>query len=843
MAPTAQASVGISSASLTDLAEIRERTEALASAKLPFGLDTETGYHGEDREGAALHPEENFIVSVQLTNDLSWARMIPLGFDTGVNVDNKAAAALLWPLFHAIDDEGLPLAVAHGAQAELRWMSRWFLRNLWDHPLFGRQVIAARGYYPVRSCTLLESFTEGVNKSQALKSLTLACYGYQMRELSDLQAAMLGRPPTDKEKKSVRFNVFDPSDPEVVAYACEDAVFTLRHHKDRWPKVRNTFAYKVEMAVLPIVCDTADTGITYDWNMLRAAAAEIREFAGRLLAEVVEDFEALAGEKLPPDFNFGSSMQLCDLFYEKCKLPVYHWTDGGKSGVKKPSIDAKKALPRLIAEVPEVAKYHEWKRLNTLHDNFLSIYEAKYSWSADGKAHPLLVQHGTIAGRFSCENPNAQQPPGKYHVTLRDGTEFRFNWRDAIIASPAGQRTWWELVLIDAGWQPPEDPDELGWYIEGYDYSQIELRVLAAEAGETALLEAFERGEDVHRLTAARMLGIPLAEVTDEQRQDPGKRMNFAIGYGLSPHGLAQQTGMSTAAAEEKFAAFHAAYPHLKPFTRRVVTRARRDGCVRTKFGRLVTLHDIRNENPRVRSAEERTAGNCVIQGPATGDYVKMAMVRAVRALKAAGLADKVRLIMNIHDALEFEVRRDVAPADVIAVLEPAVIFPITGPGVPWPPLVADWHIGESWGQKRELHMEAGAVVLGKREKCERCAAPPPVPVPAPEPSSPAASVPPAAPAPEPVPADPDAPPRRVIVETREMPTVDQVARLAEFLRSLPGPNSVELQVPDAVHQVGFPCGLTPAHEAQVAVILGSSVVHYDLDSVDAGALVAGLAL
>jgi DNA polymerase I-like protein with 3'-5' exonuclease and polymerase domains len=827
-----------STAALTDLAEIRERCEALAAAKLPIAIDVETGYHGDSREGVSLHAEENLIVSFQFTNDMSWARLIPLGFDSGENVDNKAAAAILWPMLHALDDEGLPLAIAHGAVAELRWLARWFLRNLWDHPLYGRQVIAARGYYPIRSCTLLESFAEGVNPSHGLKNMTAlppgkGGFGHQMRELKDgpgsLLAWHLGRAPTSQEGNSVRFNVFDPSAPEVISYACEDVVYALGHHLRRWPKVRNGFPYKVEMAVLPVVCQMADTGLQYDWDMIRRAAEDAREFANRLLPEVIEGFEELCGERLPPDFNFGSSQQLADLFYVKCKMPVYHWTDGGKSGVPKASTDAKKALPRLIAEYPAVARYHQWRRLNTLIDNFLDIYEEKYLWAADGRAHPLLVQHGTIAGRFSCESPNAQQPPGKYHVVLADGDTFDFNFRDAIIPALPGQRQWWELVLIEAGWTPPDEPSAIPWYILGFDYSQIELRVLAAEAGETELLEAFERGEDVHRLTASRMLGIPLEDVTDEQRQDKGKRMNFAIGYGLSPHGMAEQTGKPLEECEQLFADYHRAYPRLKPYSRRVVAEARRLGFVITKFGRRVTLHDIWNENKRVRSAEERTAGNCVIQGPATGDYVKAVMVRAVKALEKAGLSDRVRLIMNVHDALEFEVRRDVAPADVIAVLHPAVIVPINGPGVAWPTLVADWHIGESWGGKKEIEvLDDGSVRVKQKKKRP---APPPEPAPA--------EVVPDLPSPLPA----AGPPRKVIVLAKSAPSRDQAAQLATYLRQLPGANTVELHVPDAVVPVGFPCGLTPGHEARVSLILGGGSVHYALDSVDAEALAGDLDL
>lgn len=830
----AEAAPGVSTGLLTDLSEIRERTEAVAAAKLPFAFDVETGYHGEPREGGSLHAEENFVVSFQFTNDLGWARGIPLGFENAAaNVDNRAAAALLWPMLHAVDDEGLPLGVAHGAIAELRWLSRWFLRHLWDHPLFGRQVIAAHGYYPVRSCTLLESFAEGRHKSHGLKEMTEEDYGYRMLRLEDLQAKLLGKPPTEFEKKSVRFSVFDPSDPEVVAYMCDDVTWALRAHLDRWPRVRDTFIYKVEMNVLPIVCDMADVGVRYDWNLLRAKAAEAREFAERLLVEVIADFEELAGEKLPPDFNFNSNKQFGELLYVKCKMPVPHYTDGGQ-----PSVSAKDALPRLAADYPVVKKYMGWKRLHDLRLKFLDIYEGKYSWAADGRAHPLLMQHGTIAGRFSCESPNYQQSPGEYHFELRDGTRFDFNFRDAIAATPAGTRPWWAVLLAELGCTDIPDPDETGTYIIGFDYSQIELRVMAAEAGETALLESFARREDVHSRTAALMLSIAIEQVGKQDRK-VGKTRNFASVYGQGIKSLAEQLGITEEVAREKDMQYRAAYPHLQPYRARIIAGARRNGYVITKFGRRVTLHDIRSPNKKVRAAEERTAGNAVIQGPASGDYVKVAMVRAVKALKAAGLADKVRLIMNIHDALEFEVARDVPPVLVMSVLQPAVVYPVNGPGVPWPEMVAEWHMGLSWGSVRDIHLcQDGEVVLGKEDDCERCTAvraaamapeQPAGPVPEPEPA-PAA-------APEPATA-PDGTGRRVIITARATPTRDQVTRLAQFLRALPGNNAVELRLPDAVYPVGFGTGLTPAHAAQVSVILAAAV-HYDTASLDAGELTA----
>lgn len=819
---------------LTDLDEIKFLTERLAQEKKPVGVDCETSYHGDSREGAALHAEENYVASVQFTNDLSWARMVPLAFDAGPNADNRAVAALLWPLFHVTDDAGLPLVVAHGAVAELRWLGRWFLRKLWDHPLYGRQVRAAHGYFPVRSCTMLESYAEGINERHGLKPMTAlpapAGFGHQMRELTDGPASLLGRllrkEPTAKQKKSVRFSVFDAQDPEVIAYACEDAVYALAHHLRRWRRVKDHPIYKLEMANLPIGAGMSDVGVAYDWDLLRARSSEVSSFCEKLTSELVGDFEALAGGGLRPDLNFGSSDHLVDLLYNRCGMPVAHLTDGGK-----PSVDAKNALPALAKQYPAVKKLMSLKKLIKLNDSFLKIYERKYSWAPDGRAHPSWNQHGTIGGRWSCNDMNVQQSPSKYHCELADGTALDFNFRDAIISARPGHRPWYDLVLEEEGCPDLPEPGELGWYFIGGDYSQIELRVMAAEAGETRLLEAYKAGIDVHRQTAALMLAIAMEEVSKAERA-AGKTRNFANIYGQGPKALADQLGISLEEAQEKDQQYNALYPHMKPYRRRVIAEARSKGHVTTKFGRRITLHKIHDANPKLRAKEEMTAGNAVIQGPATGDFVKMVMVKAARALEKAGLGDRVRLVMNIHDALTWEAREDVSPEEVIAVLQPAVVFPVNGPGAAWPEMVFEWYTGPSWGQLRDIVMGDDGVVRYKDE--EKAAVTLKI---VPEPEQDPELLPDEEPAPRPerrralaavpdlAPELPSGPGREVIVTLSSAPSRDQAQRLLRFLKEeRPGPDAVVVAYAGTGKRVplGISAALTPDDGARVRVMLGA---------------------
>lgn len=848
-----------SSGLLTDSGELTDLIQRLISEAIPSGFDIETGYEGVSREKASLHPEENFIAGISFTNSLDWARYVPLRHDSGVNADNPLAAELFWQLLTATGEDGQPLGVAHGAKFERRTMARWFLRNLATHPRLGPEVIAARGYPLIRSCTLLESYAEAANRTHGLKEITLACYGIKMTELLELFPDGL----TKQQAKCIRFNVLDQHAPKVISYACDDAHKALMHHLDRYPRVKDSLVYQEEMAVLrEVVCGMEDTGISYDWIRMREAASEGRDFADQYIFEITRDFEFWLGRSLPLKFNFGSPPQLSKLLFdpeEGLGLPVTRRTPAGK-----PSVNAKTALKGLSKTHKTVGHLLEWKYLTKLYRDFLEAYEQKYCWAADGRAHPSLLQHGTVTGRTSAADMNYQQSPKKYSYELTDGTRFTHNFRDNIRAPLAGMRLWWQLVLEELeAWDPDPAADELGWYILGFDWSQIELRVIAGEAGVTALLEAFARGEDVHRLTASLMLGKLLQEVTDEDR-DIGKTMNFALVYGLSEEGLAERLGITREEASDLFARYHAAYPRIRVWMEKTIEFARRHGHVVNRFGRVVRIWEYQDADNmddawaarNRRRAGDRTAGNAPIQGAATGDYKKLSMIRATRALKAAGLDDRVLLVMDVHDALEWYVRRDLTPEEVIRVLAPAVSWPVEG----WPPMEAKWHAGERWGSVIELEVAADGSVTAKRKAEVPEAAPGEEPgeeqdelplswVPPreamPVPRTTAVVSRPEAPARSPV-ADPilGGEPRTVYVELHQPPSAEQAGRFMTLLSDMPGTDAVILRVedyPDLV--VSHAARLGPQHGPQVAMIFGGALVYYALDSVDMASLASGLGL
>lgn len=847
---------------LTDPAELVELAARVAMEGQPVGYDIETGYEGDSREKAAVHPEENFVVGISFTNSLSWARYVPVAHITGPNMDPAIAASVFWLLLTATGPDGQALGVAHNAKFELRSMARWFLKNLAGHPEYGPEVIAARGYTPIRSCTMLESYAEGENRSHGLKEITYVNYGIKMVELLELFPQGL----TATQQKSIRFSDLDPSDPKVVAYACDDSHKALLHHLDRYPRVKDSLIYRMEMEDLrSAVCVMEDVGLDYDWNRMREAAISGSEFAEKYLVEVRRDFEAMLGRALPPKFNFGSPPQLQKLLYdpdEGLGLPVTRKTKKGR-----PSTEAKTALKGLSQQYTAVKKLLNWKGLTKLHRDFLGKFEDKYSFAADGRTHPSLLQHGTVTGRTSAADPNYQQSPKiKYHYELADGSgEFTHNFRDNIRAPLPGMRQWWQVILAELGlWAPDEEQDKLGWYLIGFDYSQIELRVIAGEAGETALLEAFARGDDVHRLTASLMLGMRPEAVTDDDR-DVGKTMNFALVYGMSEEGLAERLGITLAEARDLFARYHAAYPRIKQWMEQTIARSKRDGFVMTRFGRKVRIWEYQDadELPSAWAAKmrrangERTAGNAPIQGAATGDYKKISMARAQRALRDAGLDDRVLLVMDVHDALEWYARKDVPPEDIIAVLQAAVVWEVPG----WPPMKAEWHVGERLGSLVKLNvLDDGTIVTESKaedlpqfsfedETDEALPEPPPL-----QPfrfTDPAVAQEYHAPGWAQTPAWktlPDAPPpdnqaRTVVVTLDEMPGEEQVQRFLEYLGSVPGPNTVIVRTSEGDIPVGVTTGAGPQHGAEISMVFGGAITCYDLDSIDMARLASGVDL
>lgn len=823
--------------------EVKNLFDMIVSEGKPFGFDIETGYHGEDDDRGSLKMETNLLVGFSFTNSLNWARYVPLAHDFAENItDHLTVAEILWTSFQS------GLLVAHNLGFELRRMARFFREMLWDHPLYGQAVRESDGYFPALSDTQVEAYILREYQDFGLKDMVWKKFQHKMIKFEELFEHL-----TEKKKKAFRFNVLDLSS-KVVTYACEDALWCLALHVDQYPRCKDQLVYKVDMEVVRVICDMEDCGIRYDWFFMQEASNRAKDFTAKLNDEIQSELAemlGMPGTKL--NVNLGSPKQLSEILFDRLGLKVNVFTTSTKGAAKedKKMSTGKMALEILAKDNPIAAKIGTFKNMKRLTTSFLDKYQKDYSYAPDGMIHPSLNQSYVRTARFSSANPNQQNQPsvnlkdddGKtplsYYYKLNNGESFKLNFRDAVVA-----------------------PDD--FYILGFDLSQAEYRAAAGLADETALIEAFENDEDVHTKVAAMMFKVPMDQVTKALRSK-AKTLGFGLLFGMTASALAKRLNCSIEEAEDLFAQYFAAFPKLKRFTEKQVEFGYEHGYVVTKFGRMIPIWELEDSRRWIREGGERACYNYPVQGGATGDYVRIGMVRARKAIRKAGWKDKVKLFMNVHDALEFYVHRSLNPADVIRVLQPCVIFPVPG----WPMMKADWHVGKRWGSVKEItlladdaiQVEGGPVIspgtsylptLGEEEgvQCsptfnnaeqsleENISQSP----------SPGSSYLPTlqteqrdAPSPEQLTVNS----RHLIVEINSMPTEGQYGNFLKLLSKLRGSNTIELKTPEGSLELEETTSLDPSNAKHVGVVslaLGGATVRYAAEDIDLVALAEDIA-
>jgi len=399
----------------------------------------------------------------------------------------------------------------------------------------------------------------------------------------------------------------------------------------------------VELPLAGVLARMQSAGVRVDEDLLGRLSQEYEKELSRIEGEIHQ----LAGEP----FLVSSPKQLQRILFEKLKLPVVKKTKTGYSTDES-------VLEQLAAhhELPQRILAH--RRLAKLKNTYVDALPPLVN-PRTGRIHPTFHQTGAATGRLSCSNPNLQNIP----IRTEEGVRIR----EAFV--PAEGR-----VLVSA------------------DYSQVELRILAHFSGDESLIDAFARGEDIHRRTAAEVAGIAPEDVDPEQRAR-AKAINFGIIYGSSAFGIAGQLGIATADAQETIDTYFRRYGGVRRFLDETVARAREEGFVRTLLGRRRYLPDLRSRNRALRSAAERMAVNTVIQGTAA-DLIKKAMVEVDAALASEGFAG--RLLLQVHDELVLE-----APPEEAERLGARVAEIMQGVYALEVPLVVDVGQGRSW---REAH-------------------------------------------------------------------------------------------------------------------------------------------
>ena len=414
-----------------------------------------------------------------------------------------------------------------------------------------------------------------------------------------------------KGKNQLSMGDLDPKD--VVNYACEDADITWQLKEKFLPEIQKEHTkelfYNMEMPLVEVLKCMEQEGINIDTEMLGKFSVELEEELVTLEKKIIE----LAGT----EFNIDSPRQLGDVLFEK--LQISKKAKKTKTGQYSTSEDVLQNHVRDHEIVPLILDYRSLKKLKSTYVDPLPTLVDK----TDNRLHTHFMQTVAATGRLSSTNPNIQNIP----IRTEKGREIR----KAFIARDENH------VLMAA------------------DYSQIELRVIAALSGDANMISAFKEGLDIHAATAAKVYNISIDEVTREQRSN-AKAVNFGIIYGQSAFGLSQNLGISRTEAKEIIDSYFEQYSTIKTYMDSAVAKARELGYVETIMKRRRYLSDINSSNAIVRGFAERNAINAPIQGSAA-DIIKLAMIKVFNRMNKENL--KSKMLLQVHDELVFDVHNE----------------------------------------------------------------------------------------------------------------------------------------------------------------------------------------
>jgi len=443
-------------------------------------------------------------------------------------------------------------------------------------------------------------------------------------------------------------NMGDLSPAEIVDYAAEDADITLQL-KNKFESELNVGLVKrvfdeIEIPLITVLADMEWEGVRIDEKFLNDYSTELQKDITVLEQAICE----LAGEK----FNVDSPKQLGVILFEKMKI-----TDQIKKTKTGQYSTDEATLSKYEHDAPIISKILDYREMRKLKSTYVDALPALIN-SHTGRVHTNYMQTVAATGRLASNNPNLQNIPIR---TIR-GKEIR----KAFI--PRNE----EYTILSS------------------DYSQVELRIIAALSNDENMCEAFLQGEDIHKATAAKVFGVPITDVSKDMRSK-AKAVNFGIIYGQGAFGLAQNLGISRGEAKEIIESYFTQFSSLKKYQHETIENARKTGYIETMMGRRRYLADINSANAIVRGFAERNAINAPIQGSAA-DIIKVAMINIQREFQHRKF--KSKMIMQVHDELVFDVH--LSEVDDI---KPIIREMMSGAANMRVPLVVDMNTGDNWLQ------------------------------------------------------------------------------------------------------------------------------------------------
>ncbi len=607
----------------------------------------------DEGDGAVTARYEIVLDKKALSRWLKQLSKAPLfAFDTETTSVNAMRARIVGVSFAVKPGEGAYVPLAHDyLDAPLQLNREEVLEAL--RPLLEDPNQEKVGQNLKYDCTVLNNHgitLAGMRFDTMLESYVLDSTGSR-HDMDTLALKYLGHKTISYEavagkgKNQLSFNEVPLE--EAGPYAAEDAEVTLRLHRVLFERLENEQGQRelferIEMPLVPVLSKIERTGVRVDCDMLAVQSAQ--------LAERTAELEAMAYEEAGAPFNIASPKQIQEILFERLELPVLAKTPKGQPSTAE-------------SVLAELAEQHELPRLILEHrglSKLRSTYTEKLPVLVNpdtGRVHTSYHQAAVATGRLSSSDPNLQNIP----VRTAEGRRIR----EAFVPAP-GTR------LIAA------------------DYSQIELRIMAHLSADEGLLEAFAKGEDVHRATAAEVFGTPAEDVSGDQRRS-AKAINFGLIYGMSAFGLARQLGIERGQAQEYIDLYFERYPGVRAFMDTIRAKVREERFVETVFGRRLFLSDISSSNHARRQAAERAAINAPMQGTAA-DLIKLAMLSVDEWLCEDGCG--ARIIMQVHDELVLEAPE--SDTERVAEMVAELMASVADLAVP---LKVDVGIGSNWAQ------------------------------------------------------------------------------------------------------------------------------------------------
>jgi len=557
----------------------------------------EAGTFAFDTETTGTDPMRADLVGLSFATAPGRAWYVPVGHQQGNQLPLEQVLAEVRPLM-----ESAQLGKsAHNANFDLMMLANYGIntQNVDHDTMIAAHLLGRTGI--------------------GLKNLALEVLGEEMTPITKLIGT---------GKKQTTFD-YVPIE-EATPYAAADADMTGRLRSVFEPQVNNQeglarLMSDMELPLVPVLVDMQRQGIKVDTGVLHEMSRDLNQ----QIQQVEEEFRQTIREKVGGlSVNINSPQQLSDLLFKELGLPRTRRTKTGYSTDANALQDLKSRLTDAdinasIEGIQVVDQILEYRQISKLKSTYVDALPAMVNPATD-RIHTSYNQTGSATGRVSSSDPNLQNIPIR--------TELGRQVRRAFIA-----------------------PDAPQWLLFSADYSQIELRVLAHLSQDPGLLEAFRRGEDIHSATASSMFEVPINEVDSEMRRI-AKVLNFGVIYGLSAHGISQQTGFSREEGENFIKSYFAKYPGISEYLERVKAGARENQYVETLLGRRRSVPEINASNFNVRGAAERMAINMPIQGTAA-DIMKLAMIRVHRRLAEESL--RAKMLLQVHDELVFEVPQE----------------------------------------------------------------------------------------------------------------------------------------------------------------------------------------